>query len=158
MNSIRSLRPWYLKLQKIIFFAKLFSSELCLLDLIWLGSLNRRLRSYEPPESRLMDSCFTCFFSRSFPLPFIFHFLSHFFPLRLHIFACFYTSGKLLGPGATVVMMRKLMLLFLFMLWFPTLNYQWGWNRWSYHQPIFLLLGILVILVGPDRFILRRSL
>ena len=86
MNSIRSLRPWYLKLQKIIFFAKLFSSELCLLDLIWLGSLNRRLRSYEPPESRLMDSCFTCFFSRSFPLPFIFHFLSHFFPLRLHIF------------------------------------------------------------------------
>ena len=98
------------------------------------------------------------FFSRSFPLSFIFHFLSHFFPLRLHIFACFYTSGKLLGPGATVVMMRKLMLLFLFMLWFPTLNYQWGWNRWSYHQPIFLLLGILVILVGPDRFILRRSL
>ena len=142
----------------LIFFAKLFSSELCLLDFIWLGSLNRRLRSYEPPQSGLMDSCFTC--SASSPDPF--HYLSYFtsYPTSFRSGSTyfFYTSGKLLGPGATVVMMRKLMLLFLFMLWFPTLNYQWGWNRWSYHQPIFLLLRILVILVGPDRFILRRSL
>ena len=88
MNSIRFLRPWYLKLQKFKFFCQIVFLRTLFIGLNLVGFIEPKVKKLWAATVRIDGFLLHMlgFFSRSFPLSFIFHFLSHFFPLRLHIF------------------------------------------------------------------------